>query len=201
MLKMKELSKIIPVNTNEVEQTSGEFVIDFQEECILKTGEHYGKISSYKEFSSKNGIKYGKFSIGTAKRYGEKTIVHELDRVFLADYRTGSELFKLFNLLGCVVGNKCYPERLLNKTIKFTLAENSDKNSPYKYIITEILPVDKIPEEYEFQYVKTCTCYGYEYTPVFLDAKPEKQSETSNGDSKGMNFKELLQSVSGEIEF
>ena len=118
MFKNKELSNVIPVGLEE-DDIMEEFSINVEDNYVLTTGEHYGRIACYNEFSSKNCVKYGKFRFGTVKRYGEKSIVHEAERVFFADYHANSELIKLFNTLGCMEGKKVFPDRVLNIPIKF----------------------------------------------------------------------------------
>lgn len=201
MFKNKELSNIIPVGVEEPEQVMEEISIDIEDNYALTTGEHFGRIACYKEFSSKNGIKYGKFTFGTMKRYGDKSIVHEVERVYFADYHNDSELVKLFNATGCIEAKKCYPERVLNIPIKFTITENPETASAYKYIISEITPIERLPEEIDFKYVKIFNGIGYDYNPVTLDAKKEVKDEAEKESSSHMSFKQILKSVSDDVDF
>ena len=201
MFKNKELSNIIPVSIQDPEQVMEEFAISVEDDYILTTGEHYGRIACYREFSSKNGVKYGKFTFGTAKRYGEKSIVHEAERVFFADYHADSELIKLFNSLGCMEGKKVFPERVLNKAIRFTVAENPETASAYKFIISEIIPIEEIPADMDFKYIKTFNGIGYDYTAVTLDAKEETNAKPKAEYSSRKSFKQILQSVEDDVNF
>lgn len=201
MFKNKELSNIIPIGIEEPEQVIEDFSIEVEDNYALTTGEHYGRIACYREFSSKNGIKYGKFTFGTVKRYGEKSIVHEVERVYFADYHTDSELIKIFKSFRCIEGKKCYPECVLNLPIKFTVVENPEKASAYQYIISDIEPVEYIPADMDFKYVKTFNGIGYDYNPVTLDAKEKVKNEAEKQISSRKSFKQILQSVNDEVEF
>lgn len=201
MFKNKELSNVIPIGIEDPEQVMEEFSIEVEDDYVLTTGEHYGRIACYNEFSSKNGIKYGKFRFGTLKKYGDKSIIHEAERVFYADYHSDSELIKLFKTLGCMEGKKCFPNRVLNKAIKFTVAENTETASAYKFIISEIMPVEDIPTDMDFKYVKTFNGIGYDYNPVTLDAKEKVKNEAEKQISSRKSFKQILQSVNDEVEF
>lgn len=201
MFKNKELSDVIPVGVEDPEQVMEELSINVEDNYALTTGEHYGRIACYSEFSSKNGIKYGKFRFGTVKRYSEKSIVHEVERVYFADYHTDSELIKIFNSLRCIEGKKCYPERVLNIPIKFTVVENPEKASAYQYIISDIEPVEDIPADADFKYVKTFNGIGYDYTAVTLGAKEEANAKPKVEPSSRKSFKQILQNVNDEVEF
>lgn len=201
MFKNKELSNVIPVGIEDPEQVMEEFSINVEDNYTLTTGEHYGRMACYSEFSSKNGIKYGKFRFGTVKRYSEKSIVHEAERVYFADYHTDSELIKLFTSLGCMEGKKVFPDRVLNVPIKFTVADNPEIASAYKFIISEIIPIEEMPVDMDFKYVKTFNGIGYDYTAVTSDAKEEAKTNHKGDNSSRKSFKQILQDVSDDVDF
>ena len=105
MIRRSSLNKKI-FNDEETEVVTDEFTIEVLDEVFIATGEHIGKIASYKEFTSKTGIKYGKITLGTVCKYEEKSMVHTLERVFFADYHQNSEVVNLFKVLGCMDGKK-----------------------------------------------------------------------------------------------
>lgn len=199
MIRRTSLGKKF-LNDEETEVVTDEFAIDVLDEVIITTGEHIGRISCYKEFTSKTGIKYGKITIGTLGKYEEKSIVHTLERVFFADYHLNSEIVNVFKVLGCMDGKKIYPERLLNKAVKFTIAENPEKTSRYRTVITEISPIDEIPTDEDFKFVKTFNGKGYDFVAVMPEDK-EVKNAVRMGNGSAISMKQMLQDVSDGENF
>lgn len=180
MSKIKNLLTQIPKGVEEPFDVSSEIFYDIEDEFVLTTGEHYGRIAYANIFTAKNGNTYAKLVMGTVKKYGDKNVVHEIERVYMADFHTNSEMIKLFDKLGCIEKRKCYIGRVLNKKIKFKVEENPESSSSYKYLVTEIEPVENIPEEYDFEYVRTFNGIGYDYNPILLEAKKALAKSSTN---------------------
>lgn len=179
MSKIKKLLNEIPKSVEEPVNILPELFFDIEDEFVLTTGEHFGRVAYANTFTAKNGNMYVKLVMGTVKKYGDNTVVHEIERVFMADFHTNSEVVKLFEKFGCIDKRKCYIERVLNKKVKFKVEENPEPSSAYKYLVTEIEPVDAIPEEYDFEYIKSFNGIGFDYEPILPGVK-KAQNELSN---------------------
>lgn len=156
-----------------------EVVIDLYDRHTLVTGEYVGRVSRYSQFKAKNGNTFGKIVLGTKMKYGTDEQVVEAERVYVADYHTDSELVQLLTVLGCVEGYKLYPERILNKAVKFILKDNPDAtNSRYKYVVSEIVPIDSLPDNLDFRYEKVWDINGFTYVPKFKGKESDNHSDT-----------------------
>lgn len=140
----------------------------------MTTGEHFGRLGYFTTFKSKDKqTNYAKLTMGSRKKFGDEIIIQEVERVYLAEYHSDSELVKMMEKLGAIEEHKFYPGRLLNKPVKFTVKinENAKEDSRYKEMVTDIEPIDELSEDIDFMYVREFTSMGYEYKPVVIGAK------------------------------
>lgn len=156
----------------------------------LFSGDYYGRIGAIRKFKSKDGMNdYVALPVGTLVTSNEQTMVAEAERVFLADYRSDSQLVKLLDSLGCIVDSKFIPEKLMNLPVKFTIKENdhADANSKYKLMVTDIELIDKLPEHLDFKFYRVTDIDSVKYIAATPDAeiekvKSQKPMEVSNID-------------------
>lgn len=179
MANYKILNENLPLDYEEEIVEHEELSFAIEDDFALRTGEYVGRLASYQSFISKGGIKFAKITIGFMQKLGNKKIIQEVERVFYADYHAGSDLIKFLKDVGCVVGDVCYPERILNKAVKFIIAENTEMTSPHKFLVTEIKLIDKLSAERDFIYVRKPAVNGFEFIPVANETKKEDSYKES----------------------
>lgn len=193
-MENKILETVIPVGDEIPTGFDKEYSIEIQDNYLMDTGEHRGRVGGFSTFVSKDKhTKYAKITLGTRKRFADKDIIQEVDRIFIADYHADSELVKILEMLGAIENHKFYPERLLNVPVKFTvkLNENATEDSRYKEMVTDIELVDNLSEDIDFQYVRVFEMDRFVYVPTVVGAKQES-------DNRQMTMKTSLQK---QIEF
>ena len=199
--KIKEVLTEIPVGVEEQINDNTEICFDIEDEYVLTTGMYFGRVAYANVFTAKNNNKYAKITIGIMRRHGDKQIIHEVERVYIADFHANSELVKLLGTLGCIDKRKCYIERVFNKKVEFIVEENPDASSNYKYLVTEITPVEEIPEEYDFKYVKTFNGIAYDYNPVLPNASVVSKPEAKIVNPPNANSNNFLFDNDEEVDF
>lgn len=181
---MVDLSKMKSIETTELVQDEEMNVIDILDSATLESGTHKGRIKEFTSFVSKNtSTKYGKITIGTKTNLannGHEVI--EVDRVWLADYRSGSRLVKQLEKLGAIEDKKFYPDRLIDLPVQFVLKPNekATSESDYKVCVTEIEKIDSLPDNLNFHYKRIGTWYGYELVPDIDEVNADGKSDKKN---------------------
>ena len=159
------------------EETFEDIII--QDQVSINTGEHFGRIKSFETFQGKdNNLPYAKITVGTLLNLpGGQHVVVEVDRVWMAYYRHGSNLIEQMRELGAIENNKFCPRKLFNLPIKFevTLDDKVSENSKYRERISHIEKIEKLPDESNFNYVKVRTYDGIEVIPTNEHIKVDKQ--------------------------
>jgi len=162
-----------------------EDAIDITQIPKLKTGSYVGRVGAIKRFTSKDGMnKYVKIPVGTRVKFENQEQIIEVERVFLADYRSDSLLVKLLDELGCIVEGKFIPEKLMNLPVRFVVKpnENAGTNSKYTEMVDDIELIDELPEHLDFKYYRVTDIDSVQYIAAMPNAEIEKvKSQKSIG--------------------
>lgn len=181
---MVDLSKMKNIETTELVADAENNIIDVLDPPTLESGIHKGRIKEFTSFVSKNtSTKYGKITIGTKTNFANNGYeVIEVDRVWLADYRSGSRLIKQLEKLGVVEDKKFYPDRLIDLPVQFVIKPNerATDDSDYKVCVTDIEKIDSLPDNLNFHYKRIGTWYGYKLVPDIDDLNADGKSDQKN---------------------
>lgn len=175
----KELEKVLPQGIVENKEDNA-VSYDIYDVPAFESGEYLGRVGGVSVFKSKDkGNDYVRMTIGTVKNYEGRKIVHELDRVWLKVLFAGSDLVNVMTSIGAVEGGKFYPQRAINRAVKFVIKckDVASADNRFQYAITNIEPIDNIPEDRDFKYVRVATDFGFKYVPVATDAKSAPKLE------------------------
>ena len=158
--------------------------ITIEDELFIQTGLHQGRIRNICTFHSKDKkSKYAKITVGVPLNLNDgQSVIVELDRVFLADYRNGSHLVRQLEELNAIQDKKFYPDKLFNQAVEIevVLDENASADSRFKHRISSIKSIEALPDNLDFEYVAVNRIGGYDIVPTNNNVKPSENSASKS---------------------
>ncbi len=165
--------------------------IPVEDTISISTGTHKGRIKMFSTFKSKDKkIMYAKLTVGTQINLsdGQQAVV-ELDRVWHADFRQGSQLIQTLEKLGAIRDKQVFPDELFNQPVQFEVSINDNytpSDGKYKELVSSVERIESLPDELDFQYVHVdrigfteivATNHHMQHKEVLIDEEDDVKSD------------------------
>lgn len=163
--------------------------IPVEDVISISTGTYKGRIKLFSTFNSKDRkTLYAKITIGTQINLPDgKQTVAEFNRVWHADFHQGSHLIEALEKLGAIQDKKVIPDKLFNLPVQFELIADDNytsSNGKYKELVSNIEPIESLPDDLDFKYVHVNRVGYTEVVPTNENMHPIADSIINEDDGE-----------------